>query len=290
MKNVHIIKRTPILLLIAALLLSLCACSQNGGSTNTHAASTPGTGEPSMQVSEVTPSTDPSVVSPEVSETETQTPSSPAVSNTPVVSDTPVTSPAQSVLPSNSPEGSTSMDFLNSEQIDLYAKTQNMFKIFRGDPGSIDTIFPLPDGTAQTTPPPGSQAAIDGGTYFAVLGKYQKWDDFQAMCLSLFTQEYFNSLNASLPDGSSVFVNVDGYTYYAFLGVGSISGYVPPDTFELVSKTDTEINFTLIGHYAEIGTYDSTGKEPITTETYPITMVKTDNGWRFSQFHLALFG
>jgi len=278
MKNTHIVKQSLVLLLAVTLTFLLCACSSKVANPGTPSASAPVSGNPSAQISN-TPTSTPtspsaSAASPEASSvTSSQAPSSPA---NPSSNEPPITQvAANAAVP----------DFLNNEQVDLYRRALSMFFIFHGAPDGIDSAFPLPTGLTQASPPSGSAATENGIQYYAVTGRYQMWNDFQAMCLGLFTQEYFDALNKA-----PSFKDIGGYTYYADISMGGAFGYAPensPDTFELVSKTDTSISFNLIGHYYENGVAASAGTGPVTTQTFPITMVLTADGWRFSQFNVA---
>ena len=60
-----------------------------------------------------------------------------------------------------------------------------------------------------------------------------------------------------------------------------------PDVYELVSQSDSAVEFTLIGHYADLTVEaDENGTRPIYTEAYPIRMERTSDGWRVAEFHL----
>lgn len=88
----------------------------------------------------------------------------------------------------------------------------------------------------------------------------------------------------------------DGYTYT----LGSQYGdnyYNPrfPDTYTLIEKTEDKIVFTVTGHYSMIfPNGDETLEErdqrletaPDWETDYPITMVRTEDGWRFQEFHV----
>lgn len=64
------------------------------------------------------------------------------------------------------------------------------------------------------------------------------------------------------------------------------SSELPPDTFELISKTNESIEFTVTTHY--YSTYYAMTENIPTSASYPIKMVMTDNGWRFSLFNTVI--
>ena len=61
-----------------------------------------------------------------------------------------------------------------------------------------------------------------------------------------------------------------------------------PDTFERVSSTDREIIFNVIGHFAhDYYEYPENKEKNAYTEAYPVRMVRTPAGWRFSEFSIT---
>ena len=168
-------------------------------------------------------------------------------------------------------------DFLNEDQIDVYRRAVTIFPVFSGAPEAIDK-FPSDELIFER------DTTQKGTTYYSKShGRYRRWNDFEAMLLSVFTKEYFNELTEG-------FLNIDGKLYYPLIDAGGQLGYAPElksDTFELISKTDTKIEFNLIGHYYEDGFAILENRGEITTETFPIVMEYTDNGWRFALFNLA---
>lgn len=175
-------------------------------------------------------------------------------------------------------------DFLTEEQQLLYRRARSVFPAFSGYPFQIDE-YP-PDGYE------GDYRALLGEMietkdeigplyYYAATGRYKRWDDFISMGTSIFTQDYFAWLSDS-------FLNINGYTYIPDTAKGGHWGYLPilsPDTFNLISKTDTEIRFEVVGHYFDTWNIDTANPDSVTTESFPITMVLTSDGWRFSEFN-----
>ena len=178
--------------------------------------------------------------------------------------------------------------FLNEEQQLLYLRAYSIYPTFSGYPENIDDSYPRKDGepfddwslysykTPEDTIPM---------YYYAAQGRYEKWDDFISMGTSIFTSEYFNSL-------SKYFWNNDGHTYIPDFAKGYAWGYIPhlsPDTYELISMSDNEIHFEVIGHYYNTNHPEDEDPDSIVIETrsFPITMILTEKGWRFSEFHMA---
>ena len=173
-------------------------------------------------------------------------------------------------------------DFLTEEQQLLYRRASNLYYHTCLGP-DIEYAGSAVDLSGHKT------VQIGEYTYFISKGPYQNWDDFYVVMRSVFTEDYWNNFidNTSLKehDGQLCFLDTS-------LGIGDFYDKTSMDTFRLESQTDTEIRFTLIGHYAgrwmdyEINT---TGEELHRyTLEFPIRLVLTENGWRFDEFHSAL--
>jgi len=140
---------------------------------------------------------------------------------------------------------------------------------------------------------------IEGAAYYKSIGRYRKYADFEALCLSVFTREFYAQLNKN-----KKFIESDGDLYIsADTGVVQMSlAYAPwykPDKFELISESETEIKFTATGYYFEYLPENSdsdnaenkenaliTGGE-ITSLSIEIILTRTETGWRFAQFATA---
>ena len=172
-------------------------------------------------------------------------------------------------------------DFLTEEQKVLYCCAQTLYNILRGSTLFIDD-FPKKDGTP-FTPGYGEGFYIEryglDMRYYVSTGRYAKWDDFVAMGQSVFTDDYFKKLS----DGT--FFEDNGKTCYLDAERGGPWGYVPefaPDTFTLLSQTETQIDFIVTAYYFD--SFHPT-KDDIPEEiSFPIQLVLTENGWRFSYF------
>ena len=119
---------------------------------------------------------------------------------------------------------------------------------------------------------------INDLVYVFCKGEYQTIDAFNELCLSVFTDAYYKKLNDS-GWGVPSFIQINDSLYHISASKGGVFGYDPiksPDTYVLVSRLDTEICFDVIGHYAQDDTEE--------TRSFPITLTRTESGWRFSQF------
>lgn len=128
-------------------------------------------------------------------------------------------------------------------------------------------------------------------------GSITTWDDFETAMLGLFTPEYLEELNINitvLEDGTTHryvhFVDYQGQLAFTVGARGSNPAYLGPDTFELISRTEDEIRFYLIGTYhaeEENEEGELVWTEETTQEKYEIVLTRTENGWRFSKFALS---
>lgn len=134
--------------------------------------------------------------------------------------------------------------------------------------------------------------------YLAAQGRYADWDDFDALVHGVFTDAYWDERNDS---GNGVLLHVESEGRHCFLDTGIGLGYYynkdVPDAFRLEKKTESEIAFTLIGHYNFFGDEEGVTEEQRRegeargydyTLEFPIRLVLTENGWRFDEFHSSL--
>lgn len=181
-------------------------------------------------------------------------------------------------------------DFLDEEQQLLYRRAYCVYShLFGGDTGEVNVWQEgdkYPDGM--------NDVEHNGMFYTKACGRYATWADFNALVHSVFTDEFWNQLNGSADSG--VFININGSLHFiwASRGMYYYNDNVP-DKFELISKEENEITFTLIGHYSspwpEGGIAE--GNQHLSNEfdytiEFPIKMVRTQNGWRFAEFHSAI--
>lgn len=178
-------------------------------------------------------------------------------------------------------------EFLSKEQSALYKKAAVLHYIFTCEPSEIDSI-PLLEGqeTLET-----QEQTIEGRLYYKSVGRYRKYADFEEICLSVFTREFFEKLNS---DKKFIEENGDLYITAETEIVQMILSYAPwheSDKFELINLSDTEIKFTATGYYfdavAERDAPNDTEDNELTHLIIDIILTQTENGWRFSQFATA---
>lgn len=178
-------------------------------------------------------------------------------------------------------------DFLTEEQQTLYRKAYTAYMQF-----TLNT-----NGFGSTEYNPVTVEGYDNSFYVGN-GAITTWSDFEAAMLGLFTPDYLEQLNLTvteLEDGTTLryahFADYQGQLAYSDGARGSNNAYIPPDTFELISQTEDEIRFYVIGTYQdyvenEAGELVQEGE--ITQQKYEIVLTHTENGWRFSKFALTI--
>lgn len=197
-------------------------------------------------------------------------------------------------------------EFLDAEQQDLFLRAFSAATFLMGCSTSSVDNFPNWDGSELDAETRNSYELVEvpgalseGWRYDTAVGRYARWDDFKAMMDGLFTAEYQEKelLNSTAwDDGVTVYPvftsTEDGRLCYLEADRGSDIEYDycdTPDSYELVSQSEDEIVFNLVGHYAHLG-YDPATHMPVPqdeyTRSYPIRMELTGAGWRFSEFHL----
>ncbi len=192
-------------------------------------------------------------------------------------------------------------DFLDEAQQEQYRLAHYLYAhMFGGCTTAIEDMFPLihipfPDGgyTFESV----SYEGMDG--YY--LSRYP-YADFDATVRSVFTDRFWQERNwLSFGDEEfyPIYADLDGVLAVRDLGRGSGYYYNDhfPDEFRLEDQTEDRISFTLIGHYSPVWPYEGETyeerdqrleREYEYTLEFPITMVFTDSGWRFDEFHTAL--
>lgn len=173
-------------------------------------------------------------------------------------------------------------EFLTEEQQNLYRRAKMLYPVLRRSPTLIEFIFPPKDETNRIRENGERYTVLIDGEEFRfcpVYGRYELWEDFEEMGLSIFTESYFEELSYG-----TIF-EIYNHTFYHDADSGSILSYSEPDTFELISQTETQIDFDIIGHY--FNTLQPTEDDIPYEIHYPVQMVLTENGWRFSLFNIA---
>lgn len=163
-------------------------------------------------------------------------------------------------------------DFLDEEQQHLFANAEYLWV------NSICTMFSCKsdDEFIMTDDFAGKAYGIDYGSFVDYVE-------------TVFTQKY----SAEFLNNMSMIKNVGGEIYDVGLGRDSNILYTGR-TFELISKSDSEIKFKLIAHYSYKGhieddEYNSMpDNEREYDEKYLFSMVNTPNGWRFDEFEFWL--
>ena len=187
-------------------------------------------------------------------------------------------------------------NFLTEEQQLLYRRAYSLYRhMFSGDTNMIEYAETL---DADNSPVYGTESVQIGEySYVKSQGRYQRWSDFDAVIHSVFTEDFFAGIN-QLSNGYEIYLEHDGALYFLDLGRGSGAYYNEnfADDFILERKIDSEILFTLIGHYSDIFPRDGETPEDYEerrkqefdyTLEFPIKMVLTQDGWRFDEFHSA---
>lgn len=170
-------------------------------------------------------------------------------------------------------------DFLDEEQQYLYLRAKTIYSTIRKSTTSIDDRFPPKE---QSGPVQYEIVQDENGfSYHISTGRYRRWADFEAMMRSIFTEEYFYTL-IEVGGECPIIFEKDGLLCYQEADAGGRWRYQTPDEYNLLEKTETSITFEVIGHY-ESREYE----DVIETEAFPIRMVRTEEGWRFSEFAYA---
>lgn len=222
----------------------------------------------------------------------------PAVSAEPMAAPTP-TAPVLAVEPplSGWTLAQPVPEFLNAEQQALFLHAYEAAHFLELSTSGFLEYYPDENGVVPALSGQQETVEIGGNIYTVSVGRFRRWEDFKAMMDGLFTADYQDSLlnggtnDAPYPRFTST---EDGRLCYMDGMRGSNIDYGfcdTPDSYELVSQSEDEIIFNLIGHYANLETAEI-GEEgqPHPTEeytlSYPIRMERTDAGWRVAEFHL----
>ena len=178
-------------------------------------------------------------------------------------------------------------DFLDEDQQLLYRRAKNVYEHLFG-PATIaveyyETLdYPLSEYTYEENE--------RGWRYLVSQGRYRDWDDFMRLVLSVFTEDLFLERN------NGIYIERDGKLTFLDAAAGGSQYYNPnfQDEFELLSKSDDEIVFDVIGHYSQIHPYANESYEERDrrvaegwefTDRFTIRMVNTESGWRFDEFY-----
>lgn len=176
-------------------------------------------------------------------------------------------------------------DFLTAGQQNLYLRALKFYNAANAaDTSAIDSAFEGETYESYETYKQGTNQ------YLISRGRYKNWEDFTAVVDSLFTsQGYQTSIR-------QIFLECDGKLCFIDAGKGSGMTYNKnfTDEFELLEQTDEMIRFNVIGHYSQLYPLkDETNEQQNKrlnesfeyTQRFPITLVLTEKGWRFEEFH-----
>ena len=227
--------------------------------------------------------------------------SGPAAS-APVVSDpamaTQPAGPEQIIQPTQSTGGTgpvfDSLDeVLDEDQIWLLQAAEDFYlSTFGGDTSMVNSWI----AAGEDAPSPEEETIEQNGMiYNAGYGRWAQWGDFDRYVHTLFTDQCWKERNER--SGFPIYIGHNGRTYYidAAMGGGGHNGHIP-NLYRLEEKTDDTISFTVIGHYLLHSTFDLQEGETFEerdrrvensfdyTLEFPIQLVLTEDGWRFSQF------
>lgn len=176
-------------------------------------------------------------------------------------------------------------DFLSNEQQLLLQRAQSIYcRLFGAETLRVEYIDD-PDYVWE----PYDTVLVNGDNYLISQGRYQAWEDFSALIFSTFTDGFWNALN------NNTYIEYDEKLAFRDLGRGGSDSYnfYFPDEFELVKSSEREICFHVISHHSFMlqkrgettAEYEARVKDGFEyTKTTQVTMVLTDNGWRFSDY------
>ncbi len=162
--------------------------------------------------------------------------------------------------------------FLTEEQVALYNEAHKIY-LSLINMGENDGFFFATESGME-------EADYNGIPYYKANGQVQNWDEFYTLVTNLYTPELFDEINST--EGEyPLWVNIDGALYASMGARGSNIEYLGPDLYRLVSKGEESIEFMVVGQYAAFDTSEAYQEE------FPITLTKTPQGWRFSQFGIT---
>ena len=135
---------------------------------------------------------------------------------------------------------------------------------------------------------------MEQGYYTSVTGKYQNWDDFEKMCCSVFTEEAFHYMNYERCD-VPCFISIDDKAYYLSVARGYNVAYAyDREAFTLIKQSEDEILFTVTCFLHEEDLEGNREDKVFNAgegfefyKSFNICMVRTTDGWRFSEFHMG---
>lgn len=182
-------------------------------------------------------------------------------------------------------------DFLTDEQKLLYLRAYKMMLIRIGTYAIDDTQY-FPCDNPDTTRTYTDTISVDGYEYTPALNHYRQWDSFYSTLRSIFTESFLDSDYLS-SDGVTYFRPIEGNMYYISTERGFDPGYNQDSTlmdFSLREDTPDRIVIQVTATYAIDESSSQVFRQAVldglisNTKNYSITLVRGDDGWRFSQF------
>lgn len=179
-------------------------------------------------------------------------------------------------------------DFLDAGQQDLYLRACAMAPPLFLNAEHIESFYPPLEGGApqkgagrEKYVPEDASLAVYGYSYSR--GRYQSWAHFSAVMEDIFTEECFDALNTQ--HGYPLFMEGEGGRLAFAEGArgANINHTGLPDEFNLISMTENEISFEVIGHYQP----PDGGASYEEAAARPIKLVRTGEGWRVAQFSVT---
>lgn len=184
-------------------------------------------------------------------------------------------------------------DFLTDEQKLLYLRAYKMMLIRIGTYAIDDTQY-FPCDNPDTTRTYTDTISVDGYEYTPALNHYRQWDSFYSTLRGIFTEGFLDSDYLSF-DGVTYFRPIEGNMYYISTERGFDPGYNQDSTsmdFTLQEETPDKIVIQVTATYAIDESSSQAFRQAVldglisNTKNYSITLVRSDDGWRFSQFNV----
>lgn len=184
-------------------------------------------------------------------------------------------------------------DFLTDEQKLLYLRAYKMMLIRIGTYAIDDTQY-FPCDNPDTTRTYTDTISVDGYEYTPALNHYRQWDSFYSTLRGIFTEGFLDSDYLSF-DGVTYFRPIEGNMYYISTERCFDPGYNQDSTsmdFTLQEETPDKIVIQVTATYDIDESSSQAFRQAVldglisNTKNYSITLVRSDDGWRFSQFNV----
>ena len=183
-------------------------------------------------------------------------------------------------------------DLLDADQQLLYRQAHVMYSHLFGSSSEWADTWP-----GQSCYASAPAVAVHDRLYFPATGLYAGWQDFHQAVLSVFTQRFWEAKNGGDGSEDGLYIDIGGTMHYLdwARGAGGCNENFP-ETFRLVERTEDSISFIMTGYYSEGHLMDGESPEQRDarlaagydyTIDFPMRMVRTQDGWRFDEFHLA---